>query len=107
MERQVAAICKPVFFHIRDVSRIRKFLSAESTRNAFVMCRLDTCDSLLYGLLKYLIYRLQLVQNCAARLILCGPEYDRITPLLRELHWLLVEQRIVFKILLLTFKALK
>ena len=40
------------------------------------------------------------------RLILCGSKYDHITPLRRELHWLLVEQRIVFKILLLTFKSL-
>ena len=29
-----------------------------------------------------------------------------ITPILRELHWLLVDQRIVFKIQLFTFKAL-
>ena len=29
-----------------------------------------------------------------------------VTPLLKELHWLPVEQRIIFKILLFTFKAL-
>ena len=109
MERQLAAICKSNFFHIRNISRIRKFLSAESTKmlvHAFVMCRLDNCNYLLYGLPKYLIHRLQLVQNCAARLILCSSKYDRITPLLRELHWLPVEQRIVFKILLLIFRPL-
>ena len=44
--------------------------------------------------------------NCAARLILCGRKFDRVTPLLKELHWLPVEQRIIFKILLVTFKAL-
>jgi len=53
-----------------------------------------------------LIHRLQLVQNCAACLVLCGRKYEHITPLLKELHWLPVEQRIVFKIPLLTFKAL-
>lgn len=53
-----------------------------------------------------MIHRLPLVQNCAARLILCGAKHERITPLLRELHWLPVEQRIIFKILLLTFKVL-
>ena len=50
--------------------------------------------------------RLQLAQNCAARLILCGHKHDHVTPLLRELHWLPVEQRIIFKILFFTFKAL-
>jgi len=39
-------------------------------------------------------------------LVLCGRKYEHITPLLKELHWLPVEQRIAFKILLLTFKAL-
>ena len=49
---------------------------------------------------------MQLAQNCAARLILCGRKHDHVTPLLRELHWLPVEQRIIFKILFFTFKAL-
>ena len=31
---------------------------------------------------------------------------DHITPILRALHWLPVRQKIVFKVLLLTFKAL-
>ena len=41
-----------------------------------------------------------------ARLILSGRKHDHISPLLKELHWLPVEQRIIFKILMLTFKAL-
>ena len=109
MERQVSAICKSAFFHIRNISRIRKFLSVDSAKalvHAFVTCRLDNCNSLLYGLPKHLVHRLQLDQNCAARLILCGRKHDHVTPLLKELHWLPVEQRIIFKILLFTFKAL-
>ena len=62
--------------------------------------------SLLFGIPKHLVYRLQLAQNCAARLILGGRKHDHVPPLLKELHWLPVEQRIIFKILLLTFKAL-
>ena len=109
MERQVSAICKSAFFHIRNISRIRKFLSVSSTKalvHAFVTCRLDNCNSLLYGLPKHLVHRRQLAQNCAARPILCGRKHDHVTPLLRELHWLPVEQRIIFKILFFTFKAL-
>ena len=109
MERQVSAICKSAFFHIRNISRIRKFLSVSSTKalvHAFVTGRLDNCNSLLHGLPKHLVHRLQLAQNCAARLILCGRKHDHVTPLLKELHWLPVEQRIIFKILFFTFKAL-
>ena len=44
--------------------------------------------------------------SLSPRLILCGRKHDHVTPLLKELHWLPVELRIIFKILLLTFKAL-
>ena len=50
--------------------------------------------------------KLQSVQNAAARLITCSRKYDHITPILKELHWFPISERIKFKIMLLTFKAL-
>ena len=97
------------YFNIRNIYRIRIFFSIEHTKilvNAFVTSRLDNFNSLLYGLPWGLLHKLQLVQNCAACLILGGGKYEHITPLLRELHWLPVEHRINFKLLLITFKAL-
>ena len=44
--------------------------------------------------------------NAAAKVTTCKRKFDHVTPLLIELHWLPVRQRIVFKILLYTFKAL-
>ena len=46
------------------------------------------------------------MQNAAARLITRSRKCDHITPILLDLHWLPVSERIKFKILLLTFKAL-
>ena len=46
------------------------------------------------------------MQNASARLIFSMPRYCHITPLLFDLHWLPVNQRIVFKILLLVYKVL-
>ena len=69
-------------------------------------CRLDNGNALLFGLPKYQIQRLQSIQNCAARLVKRHSKFDRASPLLFELHWLPVEQRITFKILLFVFKSL-
>ena len=50
--------------------------------------------------------KLQRVQNCAAHLLCNASKYDHITPILFKLHWLPVQKRLEYKILLLTFKIL-
>ena len=74
--------------------------------HAFVTSKLDNCNLLLAELPQYLLDKVQRVQNAAVRLVSRTRKYDRITPVLRELHWLPVKQRIIFKILLFTYKAL-
>ena len=109
MVPHITAVCKSAFFHLRNISKIRGFLNTETTKtlvHAFVTSKVDYCNSLLYGVPKYLLQRLQRVLNCAARIVFKSNKYDHITPLLRELHWLPIQQRIEFKILLITFKAL-
>ena len=105
----VTATCKSAFFHLRNISKIRNFLTSDTTKtvvHAFVTSKLDYCNSLLYGQPKYVLKRLQYVQNCATRLIHQSQKYDHVTPLLINLHWFPVEQRIKFKILVITFKSL-
>ena len=60
----------------------------------------------LYELPKFLIERLQNVQNCAVRLVTGRKKYDHITPLMKQQHWLPISQRIVYKIALITYKSL-
>ena len=74
--------------------------------HAFIMGRIDYCNSLLHGLPTTHINKLQCVQNAAARLICSTPCFSRITPVLYSLHWLPVRFRIVYKILIITFKAI-
>ena len=49
---------------------------------------------------------LQSVQNAAARLVTGARRCDHITPTLRQLHWLPVRQRVLFKIAVLVFQCL-
>ena len=52
------------------------------------------------------VCRLQRVQNTAARIVTLTRKYDSITPIMFKLHWLPVHSRIIFKLLLLVYKAL-
>ena len=86
-----------------------KYLTEDAVKtlvHAFVTNRLDNFNSLLTGLPLHIINRLLSIQNSAARLITRTKKRDHITGVLQALHWLLVEARINYKILLLTYKAL-
>ena len=104
MSSHISKQCASAFYHLHNISRIRRFLSTDTTK-ALVHAYVDYCNSLLYGLPASHLNKVQRVLNAAARLVCRAPRYCRITPLLYELHWLPVRQRISFKILLFVFKA--
>ena len=92
---------------LRRELHVRYYLSQDTCEilvHAFISSKLDHCNSLLHGLPKYLFARLQAVQNAAARVV--TPKHNHMTPILINLHWLPVEFRITFKVLLLVYKAL-
>ena len=107
MERHIGTVCRAAFLALRQIASIRPLLSESSTATlvrAFVISRLDFCNSALSGLPMDQIMRLQRVQNSAARLIKRKRKRDHITPVLMELHWLPVHARINYKIATLAFR---
>ena len=109
MTKHVNNISKSAFLAIRNIGRIRKYLDSENCErlvHAFVISKLDSCNSLLVGLPNSEIEKLQRVQNCAARLVMGAKRGEHITPILYHLQWLPIRCRIDFKILLMTYKAL-
>ena len=56
LNAHVNNICKTAHYAIRSISRIQKYLSQEDCEkliHAFVTSRLDSCNSILYGLPEY------------------------------------------------------
>ena len=104
----ISSVCRSTHFHLRNIGRIRHLLSQKATAqliHALISIRLDYCNSILYNLPKNSILRLQRIQNQAARILTKTPRRDHITKVLIDLHWLRIEERIVYKLLILTFKA--
>ena len=71
--------------------------------SAFVLSRIDYCNSLLFGSTHYVISHLQRIQNYAARVILRLPMSSSITIHLKSLHWLPVKVRSTYKIACLCY----
>ena len=108
-EKQISAVIKSCFFQLRQLSKVKPFLTQSNLQivtHAFVTSRLDYCNSLYFGLSQSSLSCLQLVQNAAARLLTGTRKHESITPILFKLHWLPVKFRIDFKILLFVYKAL-
>ena len=109
-KKQISAVCRASFFHIRQLRQIRSSLDRNSAiihANSIVHSKLDYCNSLLFGLPSCTIVQLQRVQNSLARVVCRSSRLQSHTNMLiRNLHWLPISERIKYKIAMLTFKAL-
>jgi hypothetical protein len=110
LDKHVTCIVSHCYKLLRDISRIKKYLQkshVERLVHAIISSRLDYCNSLFVNIGSDNHYKLQKVQNAAARLVLGKRRRDSAKAALKELHWLNVEERITFKILLLVFKVIR
>ena len=95
-------------FHLCLFCHIRHLIDREvaNTIACLIVCsRLDYYNSILYGVTENNIGRLQRIQNALARVVCDAPYRSSATILRRSLHWLSIKQRIVYKVVMMTFKV--
>ena len=108
MKDHVNTIVKTVNFHLRKIYRIRRFVTVDSCHQlvrSLILSRLDYANSLLYGIAAKDRRKLQKLQNKAAKVIFRCDQLHPSAPLRRELHWLPINERVIFKVLLLIFNS--
>ena len=98
------------FNSLRQIRSIRRSVSRPvllSLVMSVVLTRLDYGSATLAGVSGRLLDRIQSVLNATARLV-CNSrkyEYDHISPLFRDLHWLRVPDRTKFRLAVLVFRC--
>ena len=104
----VSNIALTCYFELRRLASIRRFLTSTATAtlvSAFVLSRIDYCNSLLFGSTHFhdVTSHLQRIQNYAARVILRLPMSSCIIIHIKSLHWLPVKVRSTYKIACLCY----
>ena len=109
METQVASVVHSANYHLWQIAQLQPYLDGGALTtlvHALVISRLNHCNALYVGLPLRLMWKLQMVQNTAGRLLSGVRKYQHIFLTLAALHWLPVRFLIDFKVLMMTYKAL-
>ncbi|KAF7234890.1 Vomeronasal type-2 receptor 26 [Varanus komodoensis] len=109
LEAQVLDITRSTFHQLWLIYQLHHYLEDDclvTVMHGLASSRLDFCNVLYIGLPLKTVWILQLVQNRAASLLSGTEHCPQITPVLRQLHWLPIDIRAQFKVLMLTYKAL-
>ena len=105
----ISGIVQTGNYHLWALRHIRPLVDQDTANTIaclLVCTRLDYCNTILYGVKKQNIGRLQHVQHSLARIVCLAPYRSFNSRLRRHLHWLPVQERITFKITTLTHKVL-
>ena len=107
-DHHVSTIVSSSFYHLSNIAKIKRYLTRSDTEklvHALISTKLDYCNAILFGIKSSTLANLQAVQNRAARIVLgLHPNTSVTDEMLKDLHWLKINERIIFKLLLLTHK---
>ena len=109
LDPQIKKLKATVCHKLRNISKMKPFLCEKQLQiitQALVMSSLDYCNGLYIGANQSILKQLQSLQNRAGRIIKGLKRRQDIEPHLKNMHWLKVQERIEFKVILLTFKCI-
>src|SRR6218665_3728158 len=81
--------------------------TSSTIATSIVHAKLDYCNSLFLNIDVTQINRLQAIQKALARAVTKTPKHHHITPVLKNLHWLKIPERIEYKVISLTYNTLQ
>ena len=81
----ITNMCRACYYHLKDLRCIRKFLSLDTAAllaKTMISSRLDYCNSLLYGVSKFNVTKLQKIQNALCSIVFRLDRTSHVTPFL-------------------------
>jgi hypothetical protein len=109
LDKHVCNVRRTCYSHLKNLSHLRMLIPSSmlhTLTHAYITSRIDFCNSLLAGSPDKLLSRLQVLQNSCARQLTNTHKREHITPVLRNLHWLPIKYRSLYKIAVLVRNAI-
>lgn len=102
-------VCSSAHYYLRQLKRFQRILPRTLWLQlvySMVLSRPYYGNAFLLGISSGLLYKVQRIQNAAAKFVIEASYHDHATPPLRCRHWLPIRQRIAFEMVILVFYCL-
>ena len=109
-DEQITNVVSTCIADLREINRVKHILDERTLIqiiNALIFSRMYYFSSVWSNIPTKNINKLQSVQNFLARIVSGLRKYDHVTPILRPLECLPVEDRLNFRDAIMTFKWVK
>ena len=110
LKSHITRKCRIAMGNFHKLKRIRRVLTRDAAITValgLVVAHLDYANAVFIGLPDVEFAKLQRIQNMTAKLVTGASKYDSSTQALKELHWLPVKLRVLYKILTVVFRCLE
>ena len=108
MKAHISATVRSCFAALRQIRSVRRSLpryALQTLIRALVVSKVDYCNAVLAGISKRSTKSPAVSHECRCSVSFLSQEARQITPLLRDLHWLRIRERIHFRLCVLVYRC--